>query len=76
MPFCTTKVPDPQLGEALVLLAEGGRQLSLASVCDQVLPRLWRPRHYITVDHLPTTETGKIARSMAQKMALEEKSNC
>lgn len=76
VPFCATKVPDPQLGEALVLLVEGGRQQSLASVCNQVLPRLWRPRHYITVDRLPTTETGKIARSTAQKMALEEKSNC
>lgn len=76
MPFCATKVPDPQLGEALVLLVEGGRQQSLDTICNLVLPRLWRPRCYIVVDHLPTTETGKIARRLAQKTALEEKSNC
>ena len=69
VPFCATKVPDQQLGEALVLLVEGMQQDSLTTLCKQVLPRLWRPRHIASVSHVPTTETGKIARQQAQELA-------
>ena len=69
VPFCITKRKDPRLGEALVLLAETADLSSIRAICAQVLPRLWKPRHYISVPHIPLTATGKIARQEAQQMA-------
>lgn len=76
VPFCVTKVPDPQLGEALVLLAEGGQQPPLATICEQALPRRWKPRHIVLTARLPLTATGKIARAEAARMAAEGIGNC
>ena len=70
-PFMATKRRDPKFGEALVLLTEGSPD-EARSVCAAVLPRLWLPRHYMHVDRLPVTATGKPARYLAQEIAEKE----
>ena len=70
-PFMATKRRDPKFGEALVLLTEGSPD-EARSACAAVLPRLWLPRHYMHVDRLPVTATGKPARYLAQEIAEKE----
>jgi O-succinylbenzoic acid--CoA ligase len=41
----------------------------LSEVCMNALPRYWVPRHYLHVNRLPMTETGKIARKEAEQLA-------
>ena len=69
VPFCITKASDPLLGEAVVMLTESTDVESIATVCQRVLPRHWKPRRYVTVDHIPLTATGKIARKEARQLA-------
>ncbi len=71
-PFCITQCQDPRLGEAVVLLTEQTDAESLRPLCEQALPRLWKPRHYVSVDAIPLTATGKIARAEARKIANNE----
>jgi len=71
-PFCITQCQDPRLGEAVVLLTEQTDAESLRPLCEQALPRLWKPRHYVSVDAIPLTATGKIARAEARKIAIHE----
>jgi O-succinylbenzoic acid--CoA ligase len=33
------------------------------------LPKYWQPRHFVLVDHLPMTATGKPARAEAEQLA-------
>ena len=68
-PFCITRRKDARLGEAVVLLTEESDAEHLRPLCERVLPRLWKPRHYLHVDHIPLTATGKIARHEAEAMA-------
>ncbi len=68
-PFCITHCQDPRLGEAVVLLTEHADAESLRPLCEQVLPRLWKPRHYVSVGAIPLTATGKTARAEARKKA-------
>ena len=68
-PFCITHTKDIRLGEAVVLLTEESNAERLRPLCEQVLPRLWKPRHYISTDKIPLTPTGKIARHEAETMA-------
>jgi O-succinylbenzoic acid--CoA ligase len=70
VPFIITKVPDPCLGEALVLLTTSTDLDALRHICTAVLPRYWRPRHFHTVPTLPITPTGKPARQQAAQLAL------
>ena len=42
----------------------------LRTVCTSCLPRYWQPRHYIHVDSLPLTATGKPARREAELLAV------
>lgn len=74
-PFCLTKRKDVRLGEALVLLSEDPDALRLQDICQQVLPRFWRPRYYISCQQIPMTETGKIARSQAALIASQQTDN-
>ena len=67
-PFCITRMKDVRLGEAVVLLTEETDTESLRLLCEQVLPRLWKPRHYVSVAKIPFTATGKIARHEAEKL--------
>ena len=68
-PFCITRRKDPRLGEMVVLLTEEHDAESLRPLCEQVLPRMWKPRCYLTTDRIPLTATGKIARREAEEMA-------
>ena len=67
-PFLITKRKDPKFGEAVVLLTEGSTD-EAEQACRQWLPRHWQPRHYLHVDRIPLTATGKPARRSAQEMA-------
>ena len=68
-PFCISSRRDQQLGEAVVLLTAQNDLAAVRKICEQVLPRLWRPRHYVSIDQLPLTPTGKIARKEAARLA-------
>lgn len=70
VPLMITKCKDKKFGEAVVLLAEKAVDMSsLETLCRQVLPRFWQPKHYVAVNSLPYTETGKPARREACRLA-------
>lgn len=72
VPFLITRCKDEKFGETVVLLAEkadGWDKERLKSLCRDHLPRYWVPRHFVLVDHLPLTETGKLARQQAETLA-------
>jgi O-succinylbenzoic acid--CoA ligase len=64
-----TRAKDERLGETVVLLMEGGNSDEAKAVCERVLPKYWQPRHFVSVAHLPLTETGKPARAEAERLA-------
>lgn len=68
-PYMLTKCPDAKFGEAAVLLIESSNLETIASICHDVLPAYWQPRHYITISHIPLTETEKPARAEAERIA-------
>ncbi len=68
-PYVITKVKDDKFGEAVVMLTESTDIQSVRTVCESILPRYWQPKHYLYVDHIPMTETGKPARMKAQQLA-------
>jgi len=68
-PFLITKCKDKKFGEAIVLLTESNDSVAIEKICRQVLPRFWQPRHYLHVNHIPLTETGKPARKEAERLA-------
>lgn len=63
-----TSVPDSVLGEALTLLYEA-TTYDVIALCQNLLTPHERPRHFIVVDVLPYTETGKPARAAARLLA-------
>ena len=67
--FCITKKNDSKLGEAVVLLTEQTNTEQVRGICQETLPKLWQPRHIISVERIPLTATGKIARKEAEKLA-------
>lgn len=69
VPYLITCRPDEKFGEVVVLLTEGSID-EAREVCQRILPRYHQPRHYVHVDHIPQTETGKPARQQAKKLAL------
>ena len=64
VPYLISKRPDPKFGEVAVLLTEGSVD-DARQVCERILPKYHLPRHYLHVDHIPLTETGKPARQQA-----------
>ena len=66
-PYLITKRRDEKFGEAVVLLTEGDT-MKAEAVCRQVLPKYWQPRDYVSVAHIPMTETGKPARARAMEL--------
>ena len=71
-------VPDPQKGEALVLLSavhHGNLPHALddirAYLAAQGLPRLWSPREIIPVETIPALPTGKLDLRGCQMLAYE-----
>lgn len=71
-PFMLTKRPDAKFGECAVLLTESFDIERVSAICCEILPAYWRPRHYITVNHIPLTATGKPARAEAERIANAE----
>ena len=71
VPYMITRAKDERLGETVVLLMEGANTEEVKIVCEKVLPRYWQPRRFVTVDHLPLTETGKPARAEAERIVRE-----
>ena len=69
VPYIATKCKDARLGEAVVLLVATGDISAVKAVCDEILPRYWRPKVYLSVSDVPFTETGKPARKKALEMA-------
>ena len=67
-PYLISKRPDPKFGEVAVLLTEGSVD-DARQVCERILPKYHLPRHYLHVDHIPLTETGKPARKEAILLA-------
>lgn len=57
--FIITSCPDEKLGEAIVLLTTHPEPELLREICQRVLPRHACPRHYVHIDEIPTTRTGK-----------------
>ena len=68
-PFMITWIADARLGQSVVLLSEESSPESLCQSAD--LPPYWRPRHWLRVDKIPLTETGKPARAAAHELAVE-----
>ncbi len=67
VPYLISKRPDPKFGEVSVLLTEGSID-EARQICERILPKYYLPRHYLHVDHIPLTETGKPARQQAARL--------
>ncbi len=68
--FCITKCADEKFGEVVVLLIYKGISISedeLQHIFSQ-LPNYFKPRKVLFVDAIPTTQTGKIDRKLAQTL--------
>lgn len=66
-PFMVTWITDPRLGQSVVLLSEDSSPESLCQKAE--LPPYWKPRHWLHVDKISLTETGKPARAAAHELA-------
>ena len=67
-----TAVPDAKFGEALTLITDTPEHMpTLQALCHERLTSHERPKHYLSVEHLPFTDTGKPARAEARRMAAE-----
>lgn len=67
-PFLITRMKDTKFGQIVVLISEDKNLEGIKAVCKEVLPHYWQPRHYLHVDKIPITETGKPARKQAEEM--------
>ena len=67
VPYLISKRPDPKFGEVSVLLTEGSID-EARQICERILPKYYLPRHYLHVDRIPLTETGKPARQQAAQL--------
>ena len=68
VPYLISKRPDPKFGEVAVLLTEDSVD-EARQICERILPKYYLPRHYLHVDRIPLTETGKPARQQAARIA-------
>ena len=69
VPFAITSIPDPRLGEALVLLTEKGvRTDKLKEEISSVLSKYERPREIFEVASIPLAGNGKINRSACKEL--------
>lgn len=71
-PFMITKRKDPRFGECVAMLIEAGNTTTAREACQKHLSKYQQPKHYISVNRLPRTATGKPARAEAQKIAAAE----
>lgn len=64
VPFAITAVPDPRLGEAIVLAYVGENyEKAVKEICQARLTRYQQPKHFICIPEIPMTDTGKVARA-------------
>ncbi len=68
-PFMITKKIDEKFGETVVMLTTSEDIDRVKTVCKEHLSKFQQPRHFIHIDRLPLTETGKPARAEAQRIA-------
>lgn len=69
-PFCITRRKDPKFGEVVVLLIAGSPlPKDILQEAFSQLEHYEQPKAVIHVGAIPMTETGKIARSEAEKLA-------
>ncbi|MGN0069743.1 MAG: AMP-binding protein [Prevotella sp.] len=69
-PFLISKRKDTALGETVVMLHTATMDTAQArDICRQILPHYWQPRHYVCVEKMPLTPTGKPDRAAAEKKA-------
>lgn len=61
-PFYFAKEKNEKFGEILVLVIEDEQIKEVEGIVDNILPPYWRPKKYVSVMHLPMTETGKPKR--------------
>jgi o-succinylbenzoate---CoA ligase len=71
--FVISSVPEPALGENLVLVLEqraldDHQKGAILSGLSNVLPRFKVPKHIYAVDYLPETENGKINRRQLKNL--------
>ena len=64
VPYVVTWRPDERLGQAVALVLEGGDTGLAREICEEALPRYWRPKTIESVERLPRTETGKVKRNI------------
>ena len=67
-PFAITSLPDPKLGERIVLLYTGK---ALAPEKLDILPKYQRPKAILYTQEIPLTETGKINRPACRSLAAQ-----
>lgn len=68
-PFVITKKKDEKFGETVVMLTTAEDIDKVKAICKEYLSRFQQPRHFIHIDRIPLTETGKPARAEAQRIA-------
>ena len=76
-PFMITKCHDEKFGEAVVMVIEACDYAIVGkarTVCTEILPKYWQPRHYIVIEKLPRTETMKVRRGIV--VDLDKKELC
>ncbi len=68
--YAITSVPDPKLGEKIVLLVERFEKTDdIETKIKNLLPPYERPKQILYIDILPLTENGKINRAACKKLA-------
>ncbi len=70
-PFIITKKKDGKFGEIVVLLVCSDNIGDIKEVCSRVLSKYECPKLIHRVCEIPTTETGKPSRAVAERMAEE-----
>ena len=63
-PFFITGENDEKFGEVVIMVTEEQDLKKMETVFEKALPKYWRPRKVIVVNHLPLTETGKPKRQL------------
>lgn len=68
-PFIITKKKDSKFGEKVVMLVCDDNIEDVNRICTDVLTPYECPKEILTVDKIPTTETGKPSRAEAERLA-------
>lgn len=68
VPYMITKKNDHKFGEIVVMLVESTDTDNVKKICEACLPKYWQPKQYVSVEHIPLTQTGKPAHFEAIKI--------